>query len=241
MSQTSLNHSIKIRFFLSSSSNQLPIAAALEANLEAEHFEPTLWSRDVHGPSQYNLEALIGEARSSDFAIFIFAPDDKAIIDGEEFFVVRDNVLFELGLFIGALGRERCFIVKSISQMRLPSDLHGITLLNYDPQRSDGNLTRALGPLVTKIKEHVRKTTSAEISAFTNNDLKLLKSSRDLSMPSNHAYKAFGSMPSAWDDKLCMRFVHLLEHGLITSIGSTEIETTRKGRLMLTDNRFQKL
>lgn len=224
---------MKIRFLLSSSSEQLSIAKALEANLEAEGFEPTLWSREAHGPSQYNLEALLGQAESSDFAIFVFAPDDQVTIRGEVHPVVRDNVLFELGLFIGALGRDRSFIVQSSEhQMRLPSDLDGLTILHYDSRRSDGNLRRALGPVTTNIADLARKTIAATASEFTDNDLKLLRSCKDPSMPSNQAFKAFGKMPSSWNDKLCMRFVLLQESGLIKRTGDTEVETTRKGYLL---------
>ena len=82
------------RFFISSSSEQLSIGKALEATLEADGFEPTLWPREVHGASQYNLEALLREAAMSDFAIFVFAPDDQVSIRGETFRVVRDNMRF---------------------------------------------------------------------------------------------------------------------------------------------------
>ena len=224
---------MKIRFFLSSSSEQLPVAKALEANLTGEGFEPTLWSREAHGASQYNLEALLSEAKSSDFAIFLFTPDDEVTIRGNVFSVVRDNVLFELGVFIGVLGRNRCFIVQSIERpMRLPSDLEGITTLKYDPRRSDQNLRRSVGPIVTTLTDLALTTAKAAESEFTINDLKLLQSCRNLSMPSNQACKAFGFMPSAWDDKLCMRFVRLLERGLIKSTGPTEVETTRSGNLL---------
>jgi len=129
---------MKPRFFLSSSSEQLSIAEALESNLADAGFEPTLWSREGHGASEYNLEALLREAWSSDFAVFVFVPDDQVVIRGEAFSVVRDNVLFELGLFIGVLGRDRCLIVRGEEQaMRLPSDLAGLTTLKYDHQRSD--------------------------------------------------------------------------------------------------------
>jgi Predicted nucleotide-binding protein containing TIR-like domain len=224
---------MRMRFFLSSSSEQLQIAKALEANLSQEGFEPTLWSREAHRASEYNLEALLREASSSDFAVFVFAPDDQVTIRGGSFSVVRDNVLFELGLFIAALGRNRCFIVRGAEQpMRLPSDLDGLTMVKYDHQRSDGNFRRSLSPVTTIIADLARNIAVAAQSEFTDNDLKLLQSCKDLSMPSNQAFKAFGSMPAAWDDKLCMRFLRLLEHGLIKRTGATEIEVTRKGRLL---------
>ena len=224
---------MSIRFFLSSSSEQLPIGKALEANLAADGFEPTLWSREAHGATQYNIEALLDEAASTDFAIFVFAPDDEVSIRGETFGVVRDNVLFELGLFIAALGRDRCFIVRAAERpMRLPSDLEGLTPLKYEDRRSDGNLRRSLGPVTTNIADRARKVATAAASEFSANDLKLLQSCKYAGMPSNQAFKAFGSMPVSWDDKLCMRFLGLLERGLIKRTGSTEIESTRKGHLL---------
>lgn len=72
---------------------------------------------------------------------------------------VRDNVVFELGLFIGRLGRERCFIVipkGSEDEIHLPSDLLGITPALYEPNRQDKNLVAALGPAATKITRMIR-------------------------------------------------------------------------------------
>jgi hypothetical protein len=211
----------------------LPIGKALEANLVAEGFEPTLWSREAHSASEYNLEALLREAASSDFGIFVFAPDDHVDIRKETFGIVRDNVLFELGLFIGALGRDHCFIVRDAERpMRIPSDLDGLTHLKYDRKRSDDHLRRALGPVTTTIADLARKVAVGTASEFSDNDLKLLRACKDISMPSNQAFKAFGSMPVAWDDKLCMRFLRMLAHSLIKCTGPTEIESTRKGYLL---------
>lgn len=230
-----------IRFFLSSSTEQLLIAKALEENLEAEKFEPTLWVREGHSASQYNLESLFKQAGSSDFAVFIFTPDDEVKMRDKTFNIVRDNVLFELGVFMGILGRERCFIVHSEEEMpEFPTDLKGINTLTYKI-RSDDNLSRSLGPATTKIKNLAYETSAGAISKLTNNDLKLLQACKYTSMPSNQAYKAFGSMPEVWDDKLCMRFVRLLQHGVIKRAGATEIESTEKGKLLLENQRNRQI
>ena len=61
----------------------------------------------------------------------------------------RDNVLLEMGLFIGALGRERTFAVFDRSvDMKLPSDLAGVTPASYAPHAS-GNLQASLGASAT--------------------------------------------------------------------------------------------
>jgi len=62
----------------------------------------------------------------------------------------RDNVLFELGLFMGTLGRENTFIVCS-RDVHLPSDLAGITPAYYDIT-DKSNFEANLGPVCTKLE-----------------------------------------------------------------------------------------
>jgi hypothetical protein len=104
-------------------------------------------------PSQFTLEGLIEQLNSSDFGVFVFSPDDIAVIRGKEDMVARDNVVFELGLFIGRLGRERSFVIAPRLQdtLHLPTDLLGLTALMYDPNRSDKNLVAALGAACRQI------------------------------------------------------------------------------------------
>lgn len=125
----------------------MDVAYALQKNLEYEA-DPTVWDQGVFRPMQQTLADLVDEAQRTDFAVFVFAPDDLAAIRGERMSVVRDNVLFELGLFIGALGTERCFIVtpRDAPNLHLPSDLLGVSPLEYASDRRDGRLRAALGP-----------------------------------------------------------------------------------------------
>lgn len=121
--------------------------------------DPTVWTQGVFRPSSQTLSDLVREARETDFAAFIFAPDDIVTVRGETTHVVRDNVLFELGLFIGALGVERCFLVtpRNSEPLKLPSDLLGVTPLRYAADRGDGRLMAALGPASHAILEQVRR------------------------------------------------------------------------------------
>ena len=69
---------------------------------------------------------------------------------------VRDNVYFELGLFMGSIGPERCFIVMPRNEaFHLPSDLAGITPVDYNSSRTDGDLISAMNRTCTLIRNEV--------------------------------------------------------------------------------------
>ncbi|WP_158941170.1 nucleotide-binding protein [Burkholderia sp. S171] len=101
---------MKPKIFIGSSREGIPIANAIHSNL-TDDAECTVWKDGVFQPSSSTLFDLMGILRVSDFAIFVFSPDDVSIMRSAVDQVVRDNVLFELGLFIGRLGQERCFFL----------------------------------------------------------------------------------------------------------------------------------
>jgi predicted nucleotide-binding protein len=106
----------------------------------------------IFGLSEATLESLDKVMRASDFAVLILTPDDMLTSRGKNASAPRDNVLFELGLFMGRLGRSRTFAVYDrTANLKLPSDLAGITAATYQPH-SSGNLAAALGAACTKIE-----------------------------------------------------------------------------------------
>jgi hypothetical protein len=76
--------------------------------------------------------------REFDFAVFVLLPEDPLKINEREAVAVRDNVVFELGLFVGKLGRDRVFFIApeniALEQLHLPNDLSGINPSRYDPR-----------------------------------------------------------------------------------------------------------
>jgi hypothetical protein len=85
------------------------------------------------------------------------SPDDLLTSRNESTAAPRDNVLFELGLFMGALGRKRTFIVYDRSaKLKLPSDLAGVAAATFEPH-SSGNLQSALGAAATLIENQILK------------------------------------------------------------------------------------
>ena len=71
------------------------------------------------------------------FAIVLLSPDDecrKKNQKGTRFSLrVRQNVIFEMGYFIGKLGRERVVLLfKQDNKFEFPSDYHGVLYILYD-------------------------------------------------------------------------------------------------------------
>ncbi len=142
--------------FIGSSSEGLGIAESLQLNLD--HLcEVTLWSQGVFGLGQGTLETLVKSIKKFDYAVLVLTPDDLIHSRGRVNESPRDNVIFELGLFMGHLGRERTFIVYDrTADIKIPSDLAGVTMATYQPH-SSGNLEAALGAPSTKLKQIIKK------------------------------------------------------------------------------------
>ena len=141
--------------FIGSSMEGLPIAHALQAELDDE-CEPLVWRQDVFGPTGTTISTLLKTAQNSDFAALVLTPDDTLVIRGAKKDMARANVVFELGLFLGALGPERVFIIHPRNQdLQMPSDLAGVTCLTYRSNRKDRNLQAAIGPAATAIRNRI--------------------------------------------------------------------------------------
>jgi predicted nucleotide-binding protein len=147
------------RAFLGSSVEGLEIANKVQVLLEYD-LNVEIWNQGtVFGLGDATLEALEQAVLTYDFGIFIFTPDDQIHIRGTFKPVARDNVVFELGLFIGKLTRKRAFVIHPAKKaIALPSDLAGITTATYDPDKP--NPAAALGPTCQKIREAVKRILS---------------------------------------------------------------------------------
>jgi predicted nucleotide-binding protein with TIR-like domain len=125
----------KPRVFLGSSGKQTKLLQALTRGLEdVAHVEP--WTTSFN-PGTTTLERLLELCHEVDFAAFVFARDDwtstnvAAPLPAEAGQASpRDNVVFEAGLFGGALGMRRTFILHA-NGAKLPTDLLGLTSIRY--------------------------------------------------------------------------------------------------------------
>lgn len=120
--------------FLGSSSEQSVVTDALHASLLALDHDPRHWKRDrVFRPSTYTMHGLDAVARTADLAVLVLHPDDTTVSRGRRRPVPRDNLVLEFGLFAGAIGLRRTIGLRPRGPVSLPSDLNGLTFIEYDP------------------------------------------------------------------------------------------------------------
>lgn len=130
----------------------LPIARAIEMQLEHDKVFVKIWTDGVFRASKYPIESLEDQLDESDFAIAIAQPDDSVTTArGVTKDTPRDNVIFELGLFVGRLGRLRSILLEPRGEVvHLPSDLSGLTTIGY---RTDRDPTSNVSTACNRLRE----------------------------------------------------------------------------------------
>lgn len=122
--------------FVGSSTEGLPLAQVI-AKLLSVDFEPLSWNKGLFVPGTYTMEALEEAVHRCKFAVIIGTADDVLTKRGKRACTVRDNLVLELGLFIGAFSRKRALLaVPDGCRLALPTDLDGLTQLRYPHVRS---------------------------------------------------------------------------------------------------------
>ena len=81
------------------------------------------------------------------FAVVLATPDDEGFAKGKEDerkFRARQNVVLELGLILGKLGRPRvAILLKDQAKMEPPSDIHGLIYIPFVDSVEDAKVTLA--------------------------------------------------------------------------------------------------
>lgn len=125
------------RVFIISSAEALHIAREIQSALDHDA-TVTVWAHGVFFASDFPIDSLETAVDQSDFAIAVAQPDDTSVSRSIESKVARDNVIFELGLFMGRLGRKRTILFQPRGQeLKLPSDLLGLTPISYKTGRKE--------------------------------------------------------------------------------------------------------
>ena len=143
--------------FVGSSKESLPIARAIQSNLDYDDFVVRLWTDGVFGASQFLIIELEKQIQEADFALLVLGPDDEVLSRNEKSAAPRDNVIFELGLFMGALSHERTFmIIPRGCDLKIPTDLLGLTPMDYESGDLN-DLASSLAPACNQLRSIINK------------------------------------------------------------------------------------
>lgn len=158
---------LRPKVFIGSSGLSAEIAEELARQLRKQaKVETTVWNEpDASTLNRTILENLLIQLDECDFAVLVLTADDVTISKHQISHSPRDNVLFELGLFMGRFGRDRVFVACDRSvDLRLPTDLDGVILALYDGTSVDGPTDpKAIRQASSRIAAQIMKPTLEHI------------------------------------------------------------------------------
>ena len=159
------------RLFIGSSKESLAYAESVQKNLSSiKNLEIVCWP-NLFKTNHYTLEDLLNEIKTMSFGVFVLAPDDYIKIRKKEYLCARDNVILELGMFLGALGRDRTFFLVPEADgqekaYRIPSDLMGINPCTYyipdDASEPDTAVSTACINIKRIIEKQIKDTSKKD-------------------------------------------------------------------------------
>lgn len=175
MKETEDNSGTRLRAFIGCTSEQCKIASAFHVELSKWCY-PELWTHGFFTLSETTIESLEQNLPKFDFSIFLLTPDDIVKIRGKKFKQARDNLILEVGMSMGILGRLCTFLViPEESSLKLPTDIINVTHAEYSTTHPTKRAAMAVPS--TTIREAVEGESFRLASA---SDLRLSKFTRQI-------------------------------------------------------------
>lgn len=164
---------IRPRIFIGSSTKGLLVAAKVKQNLESVG-DCYLWNnREVWENNLSTFDNLIQMTAFFDFGVFVATEDDLTYTNGRIVVEPRDNVILEMALFTGALGKDKSFLIVQ-EGLKLPSDFDGIYQPRFDISNfeSISSVCKKIAQEITEQYNHgylsLYPTTALAIGYFKN-------------------------------------------------------------------------
>ncbi len=183
---------LKPTLFIGSSSEAKSLVKDVHTRIQDSAAVKT-WYHDTFFPGEHPLDALRREVLQSDFALLVVTPDDAVVKRDEGGFSARDNVLFELGMFMGSLGPRRSFYLVVNDHrggmrrdVNIPTDLAGITRLQVTRTDDAAKFSSDVGAECARLEKAISRgqnnlelnllpSTSLAIGYFSNFVLQVCK------------------------------------------------------------------
>lgn len=146
----------KSKIFIGSSTEGLSIARKIKTGLKYDAHVDTWADGLFDEPGKAYIEVLEDILVNYEYGIFVFNPDDTIFSRGKKLSIPRDNVIFEYGMFLGKHTRKKAFfIVPRGADIKIMTDVLGITCLDYDPTNT--NLQSAVSDACDQIRDLIQK------------------------------------------------------------------------------------
>lgn len=176
---------LKPKIFIGSSTLGVSVAEKVKKHLSTigdcyVWNEPNVWE-----PNRSTFENLLRMVSFFDFGVFVATADDLTLTNDKIVIEPRDNVILEMALFCGAMGRDKSFLLVE-EGIKPPSDFNGIYMPRFN-KLDDSTIKTACDEYASKIEEHYKlghlslyPTTSLAIGYYKNFVAQLVESSQEV-------------------------------------------------------------
>lgn len=175
---------LKPKIFIGSSTSGVKVAEKVKANLSTIGDcyiwnEPNIWE-----PNRSTFENLLRMVSFFDFGVFVATADDLTLTNDKIVIEPRDNVILEMALFCGSMGRDKSFLLVE-DGIKLPTDFNGIYMPRFK-LIDDVSIKNACDEYASKIEEHYKlghlslyPTTALAIGYYKNFITGLVESAQE--------------------------------------------------------------
>jgi CRP-like cAMP-binding protein len=117
-----------------SSAETIAFAEALAAAIPPNLATVKVCTREIFAADHFPIEELEAQLRVADFAATVAPNDHRVGARTDNSDAIRDNMVFEVGLLMGALSRHRTYLLAPEgATLGIPTDLLGLSPLLYSP------------------------------------------------------------------------------------------------------------
>lgn len=146
----------KTKIIMFSSKEGLDLAQHVQKSFYPKEFSAKLWTNGFFEFSKPYINNFTAIDKDYDFAMFIISNDDVVRYRNKKYFKPRDNVIFELGLCVGAFGLSKIFIAKP-DFVTLPTDMLGVSVYDYF---IDEDINTTAGVIYAEMNSFINKKIS---------------------------------------------------------------------------------
>jgi hypothetical protein len=205
---------MKRKIFIGSSTEGHKVAEQIKNEINqqlGDWIECETWKDGkVFSQNKNTLDCLVKASRRYDYGILVASKDDISLKRWSFHNTMRDNVLFEAGLFMGSLGLQRAFLITS-DNISLPSDYSGVTVVKYNNKNLVNKIETILAELEkTKGSYNLKPLPSAALAFGYYDSFVLAFAKKHFSQNPKFQLKIL--LPANISDITAQKEMYLAEH-----------------------------